>query len=184
MVSEKKSPGEKEIENKNYERLNAGPESLKTLEITKHTLERYTSLFELLKGFEQRFNVLPQKYLFRRFTGLSVDIFGGCTPDLAIESVISGQLRIVIEVKKNSPFTHKEPDASQMLSYFLYLLATTTNKSAGADDIPRAVLLAAPSAWFRNNRLSEPWNHLLNHYKPLASAFNVTLGEIHIDHLS
>jgi len=47
--------------------------------------------------------------------------------------------------------------------------------------IARGFLVAAPAAWFENQKLSHTWLHLVKHYGPLAKTFGITLGELHTD---
>jgi hypothetical protein len=118
-------------------------------------------------------------------SGLSVDLFGGSTPDIVIHSLASKQNRIIIEVKKNSAFANKGRHGSQLLRYFFYLLATAEQKPKGKQDIYRAVLLAAPSSWFESNSRegAELWRQFLKDYGPIASTFHIALGEIRTDDL-
>lgn len=117
--------------------------------------------------------------------GLSVDLFGGSTPDIVIHSLASKQSRIIVEVKKDSAFANKGRHGSQILRYFFYLLATTEQKPKGKQDIHRAVLLAAPSSWFESNSEegAELWRQFLKDYGPIAATFHVALGEIRTDDL-
>jgi len=112
-----------------------------------------------------------------------VELFHGLKPDIVIWSKRSSQNRIVIEVKQATKGTQKENDASQFLRYFLHLLVTSDPKPKGKADIARAVLAAAPAAWFEDRRLSRTWHHLVKHYGPLAETFHITLGELHADSL-
>jgi hypothetical protein len=109
------------------------------------------------------------------------DLVGGVTPDIVLRSPISAQNRIYIEVKDSEPLGYGIED-SQILRYFLHLLATTTKvPEKGEGDIRRAVLLCSPSAWFKNDVNAKTWNHFQDHFSGLAKAFDITLGEIHTD---
>jgi hypothetical protein len=162
---------EKALETELRKQIDSGEAARKAIRID--TQDKSCSLFDLLAGFEPE--VIQDNSDWNNHKHLSQDLFGGITPDLVLRSRISGENRIVIEVKKTSDFTHKELDASQVLRYFLHLLATT-NKRPGAD-ISRAVLLAAPKQWFESNS-AKPWNHFLRQYQPLATQFEIVLGNI------
>jgi hypothetical protein len=145
----------------------------------------YTTAPETLEGLigNRAFAFTQQPALIRHSSGLSVDLFGGQKPDIVIHSQTSKQNRIIIEVKKNAVFTHREPHGSQILRYFLHLLATTDQKPNGRRDIDRAVLLAAPSSWFEEDSRSALWKQFVNDYGPLAKTFQIALGEIRTDDL-
>lgn len=104
------------------------------------------------------------------------DVIGGMTPDIVLQS--KGENRIYIEVKDSEPLGYGIED-SQIIRYFLHLLASTTKK--GATDMKRAVLLCAPAAWFKQERNAKSWAYFLEHYSGLAKAFDITLGELHAD---
>ncbi len=70
---------------------------------------------------------------------------------------------------------------SQIARYFLHLLATTSKSPKEGADIRRAVLLRAPDAWFKVKGNAETWNHFLRCFSGLATAFDITLGELHAD---
>jgi hypothetical protein len=106
------------------------------------------------------------------------DVIGGMVPDIVLRSTLSGQNRIYIEVKGTDPLGYGIED-SQITRYFLHLLATTTRFPREGADIRRAVLLCAPAAWFKVKRNAETWNHFLTCFSGLATAFDITLGELH-----
>lgn len=109
------------------------------------------------------------------------DLIGGMTPDIVLRSPISGQNRIYIEVKDAEQLGFGIED-SQIIRYFLHMLAATTRiPEKGTTDIRRAVLLCAPSMWFKNDGNAKTWNHFMEQFSGLAKAFDVTLGEIHAD---
>jgi hypothetical protein len=162
---------EKALETELCKQIASGESARKAIRI--NTQDKTCSLFDLLAGFEPQ--VIQDNSDWNNHKHLSQDLFGGMTPDIVLRSKTSGENRIVIEVKKTSDFTHTELDASQVLRYFLHLLATT-NKRQGAD-ISRAVLLAAPKQWFESNS-AKPWNHFLKQYQPLATQFEIVLGNI------
>lgn len=130
----------------------------------------------------------------RCYPEVGMDLVGGRTrPDIIISSVKSGEQRVVIEVKKHATFTHKEPSASQIARYFLYLVYASRQNPLGraGPDIRRAVLLAAPRAWFSPKQNKEEsaklkiWRETVRIYKDLAGlrGFDITFGEIHEEDL-
>ncbi|MGB6716817.1 MAG: hypothetical protein WBE47_07700 [Candidatus Acidiferrales bacterium] len=103
------------------------------------------------------------------------------TPDIVLRSRVSGENRVYIEVKDSQPLGYGVED-SQVVRYFLHLLATTTGiPREGETDIRRAVLLCAPSTWFKNAINAKAWNHFLEHFSGLAKEFEITLGEVHAE---
>jgi hypothetical protein len=108
------------------------------------------------------------------------DVIGGMVPDIVLRSPISRQNRIYIEVKDTEPLGYGIED-SQIARYFLHLLATTTRGPKEGNDIRRAVLLCAPAVWFKVKGNAETWNHFLTCFSGLATAFDITLGELHAD---
>lgn len=151
------------------------------IQISNSTLG-VTTVDDLVLGREFEINI--EKPLTHKLVkNLSRDTFHGQRPDIALVSRSSGQTRIIIEVKQSTDSTHKEPDASQFVRNLLYLLATTDRNPLGKADIGRALLAAAPDAWFTNERKSRHWKHLIRHYASLATAFGITLGEIRTDRL-
>lgn len=112
-----------------------------------------------------------------------LEIIGGMRPDIVLRSKASSENRIYIEVKKTKPLGYGKAD-SQIIRYFLHLLATSHSKPsiAGVDivDIGRAVLLAAPVSWFAATLNHDAWTYFLKTYSGLASCLGVTIGELHI----
>ncbi|MFT2095811.1 hypothetical protein ACMS1Z_14335 [Acidiphilium multivorum] len=108
------------------------------------------------------------------------DISGGMTPDIVLRSGESGQNRIFIEVKEKATLSYHMYD-SQIVRYFIHLLATSSQSAKGKADLCRAVLLAAPDYWFDNKKLVKPWSDFCERYAGLAAAFDVTLGEIRLN---
>ena len=133
--------------------------------------------------FDKDFDVTPEPVLRKGESELSVDLFQGLRADIVLWSKHSGQHRIVIEVKQRTKPTHKEPDASQFLRYFLHLLVTSDPKPNRKPDIRRGMFMAAPASWFEKPKLSRAWHHLVKHYGPLAEKFQITLGEIRAEDL-
>ena len=104
-------------------------------------------------------------------------------PDIVLRSKVSAENRIYIEVKDSRPLSDGIAD-SQVVRYFLHLLAMTKKvPKLGKTDIRRAVLLCAPSRWFKNNRNAKAWKHFLEHFSGLAQAFDIALGELDADSL-
>ncbi len=171
----------------------------RNIPITKSTSDA-RSIFDLVGDREhgRDFDLQIEKTLVKDSV-LSVELFGGLRPDIVVWSKRSAQNRIVIEVKQGTEAKHKEDDASQFLRYFLHLLVTSDPRPKGKVcrlepmglscmilkvylcGIGRAVLVAAPAAWFEDRALSHTWHHLVKHYGPLAKTFDITLGELHTD---
>lgn len=108
------------------------------------------------------------------------DIIGGMTPDIVLRSKVSGQNRIYLEVKRTRPLNYGKAD-SQVVRYFLHLLATTERRPSSFEiDIRRAIILAAPAAWFTVPKNAEVWSHFMDKFSALAAAFDVTLAELRL----
>jgi hypothetical protein len=136
---------------------------------------------DLLCGYE--FSVIHDDSDWNPYKKFMQDVVGGKIPDIVIRSKVSGQNRIYIEVKDSRPLSDGIED-SQVIRYFLHLLATTTRvPRKGTTDIRRAMLLCAPSAWFKKPRNATTWKHFLEHFSGLAKAFDITLGKIHVETL-
>src|SRR5258708_23206593 len=104
-------------------------------------------------------------------------------PDIVLRSRISAENRIYIEVKYSRSLSDGIVD-SQVVRYFLHLLAMTRKvPKPGEKDIRRALILCAPSSWFKNNRNAKAWKHFLEHFAGLAEAFDIALGELDADSL-
>jgi hypothetical protein len=129
------------------------------------------------------YDVLEETSDWNPHARLMVDLTGGLAVDIALRSRVSGENRIYIEVKETDDL-HCGTVASQIVRYFLCMLATT-RRNTGQRDMRRAVLLAAPSSWFeREDRKAESkWKYFLTTYQPLADEFGITLGEIRTDRL-
>lgn len=175
MSHGEQSQDEKELEKNLCRVIKSGQTARQSIEVhrTESTVHSLADLFE--KGEP---GIVEDNSDWNEFRTLSKDLFWGVTPDIVIRPIGSNHNRTIIEVKKDSPFTHKEPDKSQVLRYFLHLLVTTDNSPESG--IRRAVLLAAPQSWF-GGKHSAPWHHFLSHYRPLAREFDITLGEIPLD---
>jgi hypothetical protein len=100
-----------------------------------------------------------------------------------IRSQATGENCIYIDVKLNEELRDCAP-LSQVVRQFLHLLATSRFAPVAEPlDIKRAVLLAAPSAWFARPRNREKWPYFLTHYTDLARLrqIDMTLGELRLD---
>lgn len=105
---------------------------------------------------------------------LVVDVAGGITPDIVLRSKDSGQNRIYIEVKLNEEIRDVAP-LSQVVRQFLHLLSTSQFAPLGdRPDIRRALLLAAPSAWFADERNRIKWTYFSEHYRDLPRLLRST----------
>lgn len=151
------------------------PSALMKLRITSSTSDARTiadlchnAPFEIIED-NSRWNLHPK---------FMMEIIGNMTPDIVVRSKGSSQNRILIEVKETAPLNYGMHD-SQMIRYFLHLLATSSHDPSSNPDIRRAVLLAAPNKWFEANT-GTAWTYFLNRYTDLARAFDVTLGELRL----
>ncbi len=165
---------EKKIEGRILARLNDGSAQL---EIQNSTSDA-KSLAALLG--QHRPAVLPDTSAWNLHPNFMQDVIGGMIPDIVLRSTLSGQNRISIEVKDTKRLGYGIED-SQIARYFLHLLATTTRGPKGGKDIRRAVLLCAPAAWFKVRANARTWNHFLGCFSGLATAFDITLGELNAD---
>jgi hypothetical protein len=164
---------EKEIEARILEGLNDSV----LLEIQNSTSDA-KNLAALLG--QHKPTVLHDTNLWNLHPNFMVDVIGGMVPDIVLRSPLSGQNRIYVEVKDTEPLGYGIED-SQIARYFLHLLATTTRGPKDGSDIRRGVLLCAPAAWFKVKRNAATWNHFLRCFSGVASAFDMTLGELHAD---
>jgi hypothetical protein len=165
---------EKEIEKKVLRILGEHPEAL----AINNSTSSARTLADLLCG--SRPTIFHDTNEFNTHPKLMQDVIGGMTPDIALRSRVSGENRIYIETKDTEALGYGSDD-SQIIRYFLHLLAVSTRVPPGAPDIRRAVLLCAPRAWFSNPSTAKSWRHFLQHFSGLAKAFDITLGELHAD---
>jgi len=166
---------EKEIERRLLSALEQRPEA-----VTIHrTSSRAKTMGDLLD--DHKWDKFHDDSRWNQFKHFMQDVSGGTCPDVVIYSSKTNENRIYIEVKATSRLGYGMED-SQIIRYFLHLLATTKKTpSHGRSDIPRAVLLCAPSQWFKDPRNAKSWSYFLEHFSGLAGAFGITLGEIHSD---
>jgi hypothetical protein len=165
---------EKEIEGRILDRLKDGPAGLEIQNSTSDAKNLATLLGK------HRPTVLRDTSAWNLHSNFMQDVIGNMTPDIVLRSPLSGQNRIYIEVKDTEPLGYGIED-SQIARYFLHLLATTTRGPKEGNDIRRAVLLCAPAAWFKVKGNAETWNNFLRRFSGLATAFDITLGELHAD---
>jgi hypothetical protein len=166
---------EKLIEESLLSNLKERPEALEI----KHSSSGARNLADLLGGHKP--TIFHDTNEWNPYPKCMQDLIGAMTPDIVLRSPVSGQNRMIIEVKDSEPLGYGVED-SQIIRYFLHLLASTTKvPEKGATDIRRAVLLCAPSVWFRNAGNAKTWNHFMEHFSGLAKAFDITLGELHAD---
>lgn len=167
---------EKDIEGRLCQRLNEGVAKPETL--TQISLARFnagvSNLAALVAGHP--FDVVQDSSDWNTHPGLMVDIIGGMTPDIVLRSTTSGENRILIEVKQHARLGHDE-DACQLTRYFLHLLATSTQSKG--QDIQRAVILAAPEAWFEDPTNAGDWERFTSRFGPLAAHFGIVLAKLH-----
>jgi hypothetical protein len=168
---------ERIIEDKLIAALRARP---KSITIHRASLSGVTSCASLLKQFEwadihddSRWN--PAKNFMK-------DVIELMCPDVVLRSQSTGENRIYIEVKDTERlgYRHYDIEDSQVVRYFLHLLATT---SKNPNDIGRAILLCAPSRWFLDKHNAKAWGHFVEHFSGLATKFDITIGEVHSDEL-
>lgn len=173
---------EKDLETRLVEKLrSATPCVLQDLSITRSTSDA-RSLYALLG--ETPFDLFQDTSDWNPSPTFMIDVAGGITPDIVIRSRSSGRNRIYIEVKLHEEI-RGDRALSQVTRQFLHLLATTQRSPDAQSDIRRAVLLAAPSAWFEQNRHRAKWDWFRCRYEDLArlSAIDITLGELKLDSL-
>jgi hypothetical protein len=142
----------------------------------RHSTGDATTLRDLVGDFP--YKIIKDDSLWNLDPKLMIEVIGGMTPDIVLRSQVSGENRIYIEVKKSAELNYCRAD-SQVVRYFLHLLATT--RSNPKRDIRRSLILAAPSSWFEVPANADKWEYFLRTYAPLAFSFDVTLGEIRLD---
>ena len=126
------------------------------------------------------YEIIEDNSIWNPYPKFMVDVIGNMTPDIVIRASASGENRIYIEVKKTRPIGH-DRETSQVIRYFLHLLAFTSRGKPG--DIRRAIILAAPSSWFKKPRNADDWQYFINTYRDLASGFSIILAELRLDSL-
>jgi hypothetical protein len=175
-VGDEMNQPEKVIEKRLLEILEQRPHEI-TIYRTKSPDKK--TMADLLNG--HKWDKYHDTSDWNRLKHLMQDVSGGTCPDVVIYSKRTDENRIYIEVKATEPLGYGIEDL-QIIRYFLHLLITTKKVSSkGEPDIPRAVILCAPSQWFKDQKTAKSWNYFLEHFSGLADAFNITLGEIHSD---
>ena len=162
---------EKELETDLVSRLRSGDT---VIPITNSTSDA-SSLTDLCCG--TAFEIFQDDSRWNSYPDFMHDVIGGMTPDIVLRSKASGENRIYIEVKETHVLGYGTTD-SQIVRYFLHLLATSTRLTGGPSEIRRGILLAAPPKWFSDTRTGFDWNEFVENYSGLAKAFDITLGEI------
>jgi hypothetical protein len=164
--------GEKDIEHRICELLRSGKAG--AIRLANSTSNAH-SLGDLLGTAE--FDILQDTSAWNSEPRRMTDVIGGMTPDIVIRSRISMENRIYLEVKETLDLGYGTAD-SQVVRYFLHLLAMTHQRQGA--DIRRALLLAAPSAWFEGIG-RQKWSYFLTTHAALAQALDVTLAEIRVE---
>lgn len=160
---------EKDIENKLCKKIQTNPADI-IVEIDKNKL----GFDNLIKSIN--FKIFQDNSEWNKDKTLMIDVIGGMTPDIVLRSIISDENRIYIEVKETSTLNYTKED-SQLIRYFLHLLATSSQQIKH-DDLQRAILLAAPVSWFEQDNNKIVWDYFLEKYGDLAKAFDIVLGRI------
>jgi hypothetical protein len=168
---------EKEIERRLLPILEERPE---TVTIYRTTSPQSNTMADLIN--RHRWEKFHDNSDWNKFKRSIQDVSGGTCPDVVIYSAKTLENRIYIEVKDTRALGYGIED-SQIIRYFLHLLVTTKKGAGQKTDLSRAVLLCAPSRWFKARRNAKSWDYFLEHFSGLARAFGITLGEIHSDEL-
>lgn len=176
---------EKDLENSLAAILLSGSlnrSALRDLRIARSTSDA-TSIYDLVGNYEYEILQDTSEFNHESEPKLMIDVAGGIVPDLVLRSRTSRENRIYIEVKFTEEIRDEAP-LSQIVRQFLHLLATSRHAPlAEGSDIRRAVLLAAPSAWFVKKTNMTKWRYFLNTYTDLARLpkVDITLGELRLD---
>jgi hypothetical protein len=168
---------EKEIESRLLPILEQRPE---TVTIHRATSSHAKTMADLING--HAWDKFHDNSDWNKFKGFMQDVSCRICPDIVIYSAKTRENRIYIEVKDTRELGYGAEE-SQIIRYFLHLLVTTKKGAEQKTDLSRAVLLCAPSRWFKVRRTAKSWDHFLEHFSGLATAFGITLGEIHSDEL-
>lgn len=169
---------EKEIEDRLVDRLceaNASPSRLAGIRYISIDSEE-KSFAELCGSFS--YEIFPNDANWNTHKDIMDDLIGGMTPDIVLRSAKTHENRIYIEVKDSNTCFRYDTEDSQIIRYFLHLIAVSKDNKK---DIQRAIIIAAPEVWFNNSRTVTDWEYFVNHYGGLARKFNISLGELHVD---
>jgi len=169
---------EKEYENYLVTTLKKGPEC-KGVWIVDPITGAREEIWKYLQDLP--YEVIQDNTNWKSHEGISPDLIGGMVPDIVVNSKISNQNRILIEVKWEAKLNYGLDD-SQLARYFLYLLSATTIKHKDAKDLKRAVLLAAPQRWYKGKN-SDIFNHFVDRLYKIGEAFEIKIGKIECDAL-
>lgn len=115
-----------------------------------------------------------------QFPDFMIDVIGGMQPDVVLRSKVSDENRIYFEIKWSSPLGYNTAD-SQIVRYFLHLLAASHRSSNGRQDIRRAVVLVAPNVWTEKKAFLAKWQYFFQTYRELASLFDITLALLRLE---
>ncbi|MGH8284105.1 MAG: hypothetical protein ACRESE_09715 [Gammaproteobacteria bacterium] len=117
---------EKDIENGLYEILLGGSTSSSVLDnlLLRNTNTNIRNLSDLIQS--KPYEIIKDNSRWNLFPNLMTDIIGGMTPDIVLRSNLSGQNRIIIEVKETDSI-HHDIESSQIIRYFLHLLRGALN---------------------------------------------------------
>jgi hypothetical protein len=168
---------EKEIESRLLPMLKHHPEAVT---IYRATSSGAKTMADLINGHP--WDKFHDNTDWNKFKDLMQDVSCGTCPDIVIYSAKTHENRIYIEVKDTRELGYGVEE-SQIIRYFLHLLVTTKKGAGQETDLSRAVLLCAPSRWFKTQRTAKSWNYFVEHFSGLATAFAITLGEIHSEEL-
>jgi hypothetical protein len=167
---------EKELETQLCQKLNGGSSATSKLRLNRSTSDA-TTVADLIRDVP--FELFKDNSDWNQDKRLLADLCGSTIPDIVLRSKVSGENRIYIEVKKDHKLGYGLED-SQVVRYFLHLLATTLQDSKKGKDIRRALILAAPPSWFSASKNNEAWSYFLTTYTKLANHFDITLAELHL----
>ena len=167
--------GERNIEDRLISALAHCPDSVK---IRCSNLPSITNFRDLFGAHE--YVKIHDNSIWNLHKGFMKDVIGLMCPDLVFRSKVTNENRIIIEVKDTQRLGdgHYNIEDSQVVRYFLHLLATSTKDS---DDIHRAVLLCAPPNWFADAHNAKAWGYFGEHFSGLATKFRIALGEVYSD---
>ena len=154
------SRSEKDLENSLVKKISGSP-----CDIIIETTDGNYQLCELIDP-KSNFSIFQDTSAWLIHKGLMIDVIGGMTPDIVLRSCVSNENRIYIEVKNMAALNYGVAD-SQIIRYFLYLLATS-KKNTGKPDLQRAVILAAPRAWFDKKKNKPPALFLSDRFPPMT----------------
>lgn len=155
-----------------------------SVRIHRSSLSAISAIADLTgaRNFEQVLEVVHDNSSWNPTKTLMKDVIGGMCPDIVLRSKLTGENRIYIEVKDKERLGYRRygVEDSQVVRYFLHLLATTNDKKK---DVGRAVLLCAPRQWFADRHNAHAWGYLAEHFAGVGARFNIAIGELYADDL-